>query len=383
MSAKTIDLLNVISVTITPTPTNLGVPVINTVALISSETPSWGDAFRIYVDATTVGVDFGTNTKAFAIATAFFAQQPNPLGTGGSLVIIPRQSSGSESIQAAILRTFNTVYYFGILIDQELNGVPSTFSSLTAYIQTLDKLFFYASSQTADYQPGGLLDLVRSSSQTHTRCLYYNDGTALDTQLMAAAYASRGLSVNFTGSNTVLTMNLKSLVNIVPDTTVDQTALAAIQAAGVDCYVNIGSVSGSVPVLMTSGLNTFFDEVYNEFWFKFALQTAGFNFLRSASGKVPQTEIGMSALKGAYRAVCRQAITNGYAAPGAWTSATTFGDAASLIRSIGDVGFYVWSSPVALQTTADRAARKAPLVQIAVKTAGAIHSSAVIVEVNI
>jgi hypothetical protein len=379
MSDETLDLTNVINVTVLGTPTDLSVPNINTVALFSQETPSWADAFKIYTNSTDVATDFGSGSKAAAIAASFFAQQPNPLSTGGYLVIILRQGAGSETTQAAIARTINSVYYFGILIDEEMSSVPAAFAALATYVQSIDKMFFYASSVQADYAPGGLLDLVRQAEETHTRCLYYNDSTPLDTQKMSAAYAGRALSTAFDGSNTTQTMHLKSLATVTPDPTVNQTALAAVQLAGVDVYVNIASIAA----VFTSGANAFFDEVYNELWLKFALQTAGFNYLRDTNTKIPQTESGIEGLKNEYRKVCAQAVTNGFSGPGTWTSSAVFGDPASLIRCIKDIGFYVYSAPLAKQSQADREDRKAPLIQIAIKTQGAVHSSNVIVNVNL
>lgn len=379
MSDETLDLTNVINVTVLGAPSDLSIPNINTAALFSKETPTWNDAFKVYTNSSDVATDFGSTSNAAAIAAAFFAQQPNPLSTGGYLVIILRAGAGSETTQAAIARTLNSVYYFGILIDEEMSGVPAAFAALAVYVQTLDKMFFYASSVQADYAPGGLLDLVRQASETHTRCLYYNDSTPLDTQKMSAAYAGRALSTDFEGSNTTQTMHLKALAGITPDPTVDQTALEAVQTAGVDVYVNIASISA----VFTSGENAFFDEVYNEFWLKFALQTAGFNYLRDTSTKIPQTETGIEGLKNQYRNVCAQAVRNAFVGPGAWTSSQVFGDPASLIRCIKDIGFYVYSTPLSQQSQSAREARQAPLIQIAIKTQGAVHSSNVIVNVNL
>ena len=42
---------------------------------------------------------------------------------------------------------------------------------------------------------------------------------------------------------------------------------------------------------------------------------AGFNYLAQSSTKIPQTEAGMDGLKGAYRAVCQQAVANQNPAP--------------------------------------------------------------------
>jgi hypothetical protein len=240
-------------------------------------------------------------------------------------------------------------------------------------------MFCYGSALSKSYAPGGMLDLLRTGTKTHTRGLYYNDGTALDTQLMAAAYAGRALSTNFSGSNTTQTMHLKTLAGVTPDPSVDQTALTACLTAGVDTYVNIAGT----PSLFTSGANQFFDEVYNELWLKFALQNAGYNYLRNTSSKIPQTETGIEGLKNEYRKVCDQAVNNGFIGPGAWTSSTVFGDPAALIRSVKDIGYYAYSLPVSQQLTADRTARRAPLIQIAIKTQGAVHSSNVLVNVNL
>jgi len=376
-----LDLTNVINITIIGTPANLGLPNINTCALISQEVPlDWdeNEAFRIYTNSTDVATDFGSGSNAFAIAAAFFAQQPNPLSTGGYLTIIPRlQTPSLETIEACIVRTINLVYYFGVIVDEEIDG--TTFATLTTYIQTLDKLFFYASSLQSSYAPGGLLDLLRTTGKTHTRGLYYNDSVPLDTQAMAAAYAGRALSTDFSGSNTTQTMHLKVLATIEPDPTIDQTQLNAAVTAGVDTYVNIAGV----PSLFTSGANTFYDEIYNELALKFALQVAGFNYLRSTSTKIPQTEPGMEGLKNVYRKVCDQFVSNGFIGAGLWTSSLVFGDPASLIRSVAGIGYYVYSKPISQQSQADREARVAPLVQIAVKAQGAIQKSNVIVNVNL
>lgn len=379
MPNPTIDLSNVINVTVQGVPSALGSPNINTIALFSTESPSWYPAlsYTIYTNPTAVGTDFGTSSKAFQIATAFFSQQPNPLATNGYLVIIPLNSGGTEAIDAAIVRTISLVYYFGVIADQVLTGGPM--ATLGAYVQSIDKLFFYASALTADFQPGGMLDLFRSGSLTHMRGLYYSTGTAIDSPRMAAAYAARLLSVNFAGSNTTLTMHLKTLAGIVADSTLTQTFITQAGIAGVDVYPSIAGVSS----LFTSGNNTFADEIYNEFWLKFALQTAGFNLLRQTSTKLPQTEQGIEVLKNEFRKVCENGRSNGYIAGGAWTSTQNFGDVAALIRNVADIGYYVYSSPLALQTTSDRQARKAPTIQIAVKAAGAVHSSNVIVNVNL
>ena len=215
------------------------------------------------------------------------------------------------------------------------------------------------------------------ASDSHTRCLYYG-GTAQEARLFAAAACGRGMGVNFDGSNTTNTLHMKSLATITPDDTVDQTMLAALEDAGVDAYVDCAGIA----MYWSNGANRYFDEVFNLIWFVSQLKVNGFNALRELSTKIPQTEPGMLMLKGAYRQACVQSVVNGMVAPGSWTSAERFGDPEDFDRNIEERGFYIYSQPVALQSAADRADRKAPVIQVAVKLAGAIHSSDVIVNFN-
>ena len=115
---------------------------------------------------------------------------------------------------------------------------------------------------------------------------------------------------------------------------------------------------------------------------KFALETAGFNYLRQTNTKIPQTEPGMNGLKAAYAGVCQQFVRCGEIAPGQWNSPETFGDPQIFNNNINAQGYYIYSLPVAQQLPVNRNARQAPLVQIAIKRAGAIQTGNVIVLVN-
>ena len=386
--APVLDLTNVISVSVLPSATALGVPNVNTLALFTQETPTgWagGQAYAIYKNASGVATDFSLNSSAYAIAAAIFAQSPNPLTTGGYLVIIPRlHPSAWETVQAAILRMKDVVYFFGILMDEELaTSDAGAFAALSTYIAGLKKMLFYCSSNVADLQPNSALDLIRQAKQYYTRCFYHgnallNGAAVQQTQIFAASYAGRALSTNFSGSLTASTMHLKQLSGITPDVTVGQTQLNLAVTAGIDVYVSISGVSE----LFTSGANDFFDNVYNLLWLAFAMQTAGFNYLAQTNTKIPQTEEGMTGLRDAYTRICEQAKSAGVLAAGSWTAPDTFGDPALLRSNVLDNGYYVYSQPVIQQAQADREARIAPVVQIAAKLAGAIHSSAVIININ-
>ena len=123
----------------------------------------------------------------------------------------------------------------------------------------------------------------------------------------------------------------------------------------------------------------FFDEVHGTDWLQNAVQTAIYNLLYTSLTKVPQTDGGVNIIVSTICQQLDQAVTNGLVAPGVW-NAGGFG----AIKQ-GDMlakGYYVYAQPLASQSQADREARKAPVIQCAIKLAGAVHSVDCIINVN-
>lgn len=382
-----LSLTNVINVSVIAPGAQLGVPNMSALAIITKEAApvSWssGQTYGIYTSPTAVAADWGSSADVTNMAIAVFSQSPNILTGGGYLVIVPRlQSPSLETTQACLIRISGVIFFEGFMIDEEMGSQVSVFLNLCNYVQSTQMMFFYTSSNIADLQPGSMLDQVRTSGDFRTRTMYYGGAlTNGQTQIFSAAYSGRGMSVNFTGANTVLSMQLQTLATIEPDQTINQTGLNAAQTAGVDLYV---SISG-VPCVFTSGANLFYDQVYCRTWIAFQLSVNGFNYLKNAAqvpGKIPQTEIGMTGLKDAYIQAFNQGITNGYMAPGTWTLPFSFGDPEAFADNITNQGYYIVSQPISQQPSSQRALRQAPLVQAAIQEAGAINSSSVIVYVN-
>ena len=396
-----LDLTNVVNISVTESPVGLGEYNVNNLALFTRDVPivglvEYGD-YGVYVSAKAVGDDFGTNTETYLQALAVFSQNPNILAGGGNLIIAPfladssssssssSSSAGSggsgggevvivESLLEAIARVSALIFFCGIISTDY--GINTTWKDLADSVQSYgDKILFLPSVTYGDVA-GAFTDITKALD-SNTRCLFYSL-TAQSARLFAAAYAGRGMSINFEGSNTTITMNLKQLATIAPDEAITQTWWDALQTAGVDAYVDYAGV----PSIVSNGANRYFDEVFNLVWLVSALKVAGFNALARVSNKIPQTEPGMSLLKSAYRQVCEQAKVNAYIAPGQWTSAEWFGNQEDMNNAILERGYYIYSQPVNLQSAEDRAARKAPLVQIGIKEAGAIHSTNVLVNIN-
>jgi hypothetical protein len=299
------------------------------------------------------------------------------LATATPVTTIEAKSVIGEKYSDCITRASSIVPFFGVMACSIL--LQAEMLLCASVIQAMNKLMFFVSKTAADVAPGGMLDLLRSGTFTHSRGLYYGSTLDIDALIMMASYAGRALSVNFSGSNTTATMHLKDLSGVQPDLTVTQTILAQCGVAGVDVYSSIQGVAK----VFCSGANSFFDDMYNLLAMVGDLQVAGFNFLAQSSTKIAQTEDGVTGLKSAYRSILEKYVSNQYLAAGKWTSPNTFGVQQDLYDNISQRGYYMYSLPVSLQTAADRAARKAPLIQIAAKEAGAVHSSSVIINVNL
>ena len=372
-----LNLANIINVSVATAQQGLGKFNTSNLAIFTSETPLVSITnYKIYLTASEVATDFGSSSKTAKMASAIFSQSPNILTGGGYLVVIPLLAL--EKLDAAIIRTKTLVNYFGILASDEISDADVMLAA--AQVQSLHKILFIAKRLATDVDTGAIADDIKSASYYKTRILLYLDSAATDeaSVLMAAAYAGRALSVDFSGSNTTQTMHLKDLTGIAADSAMTQTILEKCKTVGADVYASFQGVAKT----FTSGANKFFDQVYNQTWLVSALEVAGFNYLAQSSSKIAQTENGVSGLKSAYRKVLEQAITNQYIAAGSWTSPDTFGVLEDFERNIAERGYYLYSLPVSQQSQADRESRIAPLVQIALKEAGGIHSSNVIVYVN-
>lgn len=342
---------------------------------ITSPTVVIGNGYQLYVDPIQVGLDFGTTSETYQLAEAIFSQSPNVLSGNGYLVIYA-MSSG-DTLSTAITALSSILYAGGYIWggyapnSAEIEAASTLVSSLTPR-----RMLFAPTNLLSDLYAGGLSYTIGQEGQTWTRLLIHTL-SALQARLFAAAYASRLMSVDFSGSNTTLTMNLKQLVGIPADLGINETAAAQCQTVGVDFYALVATL----PEVVSTGGNDYSDDVYNLTWMLGALQVATFNGLASTPTKIPQTESGMNTVKGFVTQVLQQAVNNGFLAPGAWTT-TTFGNPTTLIANVASYGYYVYSAPVALQTQAQRVSRTAPLIQIAVKYAGAIQRVNLAVYIN-
>ncbi len=375
-----ISLTNVWTMSIVPASKGLGTYNPNSIRIFTKDTKLTGSGSddideTQYKSLSDVATDYGTTSNTYKIAAAMFAQVINFIGANGYLVITPMLDG--ETYTGAIIRAEALRFCIGYCFTDILTSVnQAAFKTAATTIQALNHILLVVSKDTSLMTSGFFKDIY-DGSLTQTKGLIYtvDDDSALG---FLGGYIGRALSTNFNGSSTCSTMNLKDISGIVGDTGITQTLYNLAQDTGVDLYVNYEGL----PKVVSNSNGAFFDSIYNRMWFKLSMIVAGFNVLATTRTKIPQTEVGMDMLKAALRKICDKAVFNGFLAPGTWNSSDSIGNKADMLRNISETGYYIYSAPITQQLQEDREARIAPLVQIAIKEAGAVHSGSCIINVE-
>ena len=336
----------------------------------------------VYIEATETAIKF--TSKRFgtdAAVTMAEASEPGDATdlygatyfNGATATPTTGTNASGQTLAEAVAAAQQQVYFGGVLTTQYCDN--ATVQANAAAIKALDCDYFEVMTSMKNIAELGAD--IKAAGLGKTRLLELSNG-AKEAKVAIATYATIAKSVNWDGSNTANTMNLKTLTGCLPDNGLSDTYVLSAQTNGVDIYANTGGLS----VVYSNDQNGFTDDIEFKLWLKKAIEVAGFNYLRQTTTKIPQTESGMTGLKNAYEQVCTQAVTNGSVAPGVWNGSVPFGEPESFKRNIEESGYYVYSMPIALQSQADREARRAPVVQIAVKCASAIHFSEIIINIE-
>lgn len=321
---------------------------------------------------------FGTDSAiAFSAATEGTDISGTNYLDSASMTEVEGVAASGTTLADAVAAAEQQAFFGGIVTTQVCEN--ETVLANASAIQEGDHIYYECITSLNNIEVLG--GAMKSAGNGKTRLLAYASGSTEGAKKAIATYATVASSVNYTGTDTCITMNLKTLTGIVPDAALNQTYVDIANANGVDVY---GSLEG-LGCVFSFDNNGYTDDLTNQLWLKKALEVAGFNYLRQTNTKVPQTEAGMVGLKGAYQTCLEQGVRNGFIGVGiGWSSEAPipFGNPVDFRRNIEETGYYIYSLPVAQQAQSEREARKAPLVQIAVKAAGAIHHSDVIVTIQ-
>lgn len=282
---------------------------------------------------------------------------------------------------AAALAAASTIWY-GLTFAAETAITTQEYLDVCAFIEPLSvtRMFGVTSQDTgclSSLVTNDIGSLMKASAYNQSFCHYSSS-----TPYAAASMFGRMFSVDFSAQNTTIELMYKQMPGVVAENLSDDQA-NALQAK----YINVfASYDNDTSIIQygTLASGNFIDETWGLDWFQNAVQTAVYNLFYTAQTKIPQTDAGQNQISNACAAVCGNqpggAVYNGLAGPGTWNSSTVFGSLTT--GQFLPLGYYIYAPSVDLQSEADRAARKAPATQIALKLAGAFQEADVIVTVN-
>jgi hypothetical protein len=313
-----------------------------------------------YGSANTTGTDISAMMKA---------------GQNAGALAIPR--AAAENIQSCVykLADMSTGWYGLQIADTSL--VDDDVVSIAAFIQSDDisRIFGYTTQNTAAMD----LDITDDICSKLKAAKYGRTFTQYSSAspFATASIFGRAFTVNFLGNNTTITLKFKQQPGIAAET-LTQTQANTLTAKNCNVFVNYDNDTAIIQEgLMCNG--DFFDERHGLDWLQNYVQNNLYNVLYTSNTKVPQTDPGITRLLTSVNKSLDQGADNGLIAPGVWG-----GDPVGNLAT-GDTlasGYYAYAPPIASQAQADREARKAPVIQCAIKLAGAVHFADVIINVN-
>lgn len=292
-----------------------------------------------------------------------------------SQALIPGFNAESPAQCAAALCAASPLWY-GLMFQASVQPTDSQNLAVSPVIeaQSIKRVFGVTIVNTnvlSNLVTNDLASMMQAAGFSRTFTQYSQNAYAV------ASFFGRNFSVNYAGANTAITVMYKQEPGVVAETLTEQQA-DTLQAKNCNVFVNYVNNTSIVQYgVMANG--TFFDVIHDTDWFGNAVQTNVYNVLYTSTTKVPQTDAGMNQITNAIAAACQQGVDNGVIAGGTWNG-PSFGSLTT--GQYLKTGYYIYAQPIALQSQADRAARKAPPVQVAIKLAGAIQTVDILIDVN-
>lgn len=381
MADYQIPLSYVVNATVVPASRGLEPLQLGTILLLTDDEPvtTLETPYIISRTATSIGQTFGTETVTAQLGNTIFSQNPNILNADGYVIVAPYLEE--ETTAEAIERLAGNIYFEGVISCRNLSATEAIAAS--NYVESMENtVLFLTDIATSTFAEGGLFYTLQNNVKTR-KLLYLNGATTdeqrLNAKIFAAAFASRGMSVNYAAANSCITMTYKDLAGVQVDTNISETILAQCETYGADVYC---SIEGLAKVISFKQGGLYFDQLVNQIWLRTTVQRTVANVLFTTRNKIPQTTAGVTTLVNAVKSVLNQGVINGMLAAGTWNSADTFGVLEDFHRGIRTFGYYVYFVPLAEQSQADREARKCPVISIACKEAGAIEHANILIYVE-
>ncbi|HCM6137198.1 TPA: DUF3383 family protein [Klebsiella aerogenes] len=339
------------------------------------------ERLRAYSSPDDIGDDFGVESEEYKAAIIWFSQQPQP-----TLVYVGRWVKTLETGEAGEVETlleavnalmdYNAWYGLHLAVPEADYPDDATIITVSAAIEasTVSRIFGITTDEATILDAATTTDLaskLKAAKYSRTFIQY-----STSSRYAALSAFARAFTVDFTGSNTTITLKFKQEPGITYET-LGTSQANNLEAKNCNVYVYYENDTAILEQgVMSNG--DFFDERHGLDWLQNAVQTADFNTLYTSTTKIPQTDAGTTTRIANIELVLDKAVQNGLFAPGKWTG----GPMGQL--NTGDMltkGYYTWAENVDDQLQVDREARKGVPIQVAGKLAGAVHYGSVAITV--
>ncbi|HGW1779357.1 TPA: DUF3383 family protein [Klebsiella pneumoniae] len=339
------------------------------------------ERLRAYSSPDDIGDDFGVDSEEYKAAVIWFSQQPQP-----TLVYVGRWVKTLETGEAGEVETlleavnalmdYNVWYGLHLAVPEADYPDDATIITISAAIEasTVSRIFGITTDAATILDAATTTDLaskLKAAKYSRTFIQY-----STSSRYAALSAFARAFTVDFTGSNTTITLKFKQEPGITYET-LGTSQANNLEAKNCNVYVYYENDTAILEQgVMSNG--DFFDERHGLDWLQNAVQTADFNTLYTSTTKIPQTDAGTTTRIANIELVLDKAVQNGLFAPGKWTG----GPMGQL--NTGDMltkGYYTWAENVDDQLQVDREARKGVPIQVAGKLAGAVHYGSVAITV--
>lgn len=363
------DIDDVISVTVNPPADVVSAADFGTVTIFTPDATGLGtDAYRKYGTLKAFQTDFPDAEEALlSTAELFFEQTSRPPYL--YVAAWDTDSSGDALPLAEAYAALNSVWsgwYCGIPVGVALS--TEELKEACAWIQASGKIQGITLTDISD----DALEEIKTLAETqYYRTLLLADQTVSSPGPSSViSVAALLCSINFSASDSMLTLKFKALPGVTPDTAVDSSIADKLDDLGINYYTNFGTKAMLAEGWML-GQVYWADEVIGLDWLKNKIQTDTFNAFAELK-KIALSDAGVTTVKGYIDAVMRKASINGLIGPGNWR-----GDKVGQLAT-GDYlenGYYIYAEPVSSLSADDLKMRKCPPITICAHLAGAIHSA--------
>lgn len=296
--------------------------------------------------------------------------------TASTAVALVPGYAAESALQCVNALAGKTTAWYGLMFAASVMPVDADNLAIAAYIEALvvTRMFGITIQNTNVLSPlvtNDLASFLMAGNYDQTFSQYCSSNP-----YVVASLFGRAFGIDFSQQNSTITLMFKQEPGVVAEDLSESDA-DSLEAKRCNVFTVYDNNTSILQYGVMAG-PTYIDESQGIDWFQNNVQTQVYNTLYT-SGKVAQTDAGQNQLANAAGNACDDAVFNGFAAPGIWNG-PSFGSlqTGQYLKS----GFYVFAQSIDTQSESDRAARKAPPMQIALKEAGAFHGADILVTVN-